>query len=90
MNLDDIIFVESLPKLDLHGYDRDTARVAIQDFINDNLKMKNEFINIIHGNGTGILRSETNKILKSNHNVLDYKTFYNNNGCTIVKLKFDK
>ena len=90
MNLDDVIFIESLPKLDLHGFDRETAQVAISDFINDNIKMKNEIINIIHGCGTGILRETTHNLLKKNRNVLDYKTFYNNNGCTIVKLKFDK
>lgn len=90
MNLNDVIFVESLPKLDLHGYDRDTARVAILDFIHDNLKTKNELISIVHGNGTGVLRNTTHNILRKHSNVLEYKTFYNNSGCTIVKLKFDK
>ena len=33
MNLDNVVFVEMLPKLDLHGFDRDTARVLINDFI---------------------------------------------------------
>ena len=37
MNLSDIIFINNLPNLDLHGYDRETARVAINDFINDNI-----------------------------------------------------
>ena len=45
MELSEVIFVESLPKLDLHGYDRETATVAINDFINDNIKMGNEIIN---------------------------------------------
>lgn len=90
MNLDNVIFVENLPKLDLHGFDRETARVAILDFINDNIKMKNEIINIVHGRGTGILKETTHKVLRKNKNVLGYKTFYNNSGCTIVKLKFDK
>ena len=90
MTLDSIIYVDSLPKLDLHGLDRDTARVLINDFINDNIKMKNQFINIVHGHGSGILREMTHKVLNSNKNVLEFKTFYNNDGCTIVKLKFDK
>ena len=31
--------IDNLPKLDLHGYDRQTAIVAINDFINDNIKL---------------------------------------------------
>lgn len=87
MTLDNVIFIDSLPKLDLHGIDRDTARVLINDFINDNQKMKNEIINIVHGHGTGVLKETTHKTLRDNRNVLDYKTFYNNDGCTIVKIK---
>lgn len=87
MNLNNVIYVESLPKLDLHGLDRDTARVLINDFINDNLKMKREIINIVHGHGSGVIRETTHKTLKDNRNVLEFKTFYNNDGCTIAKLK---
>lgn len=90
MNLDSVIFIDSLPKLDLHGFDRETARVAIIDFINDNIKMRNEIINIVHGRGAGILKETTHQVLRENKNVLEYKTFYNNSGCTIAKLKFDK
>ena len=39
MTINEVIFIDSLPKLDLHGYDRDSARVAINDFIKDNQKM---------------------------------------------------
>lgn len=84
--LNDVIFIDNLPKLDLHGYDRQTARVAINDFINDNIKMKNEFIIIIHGIGSGIVKNATNDTLSKNKNVLEYKSYYYNNGCTIVQL----
>jgi len=87
MTLDSVIYVESLPKLDLHGLDRDTARVLINDFINDNKVMKHEIINIVHGHGSGVLRETTHKTLKSNKNVLEFKTFYNNDGYTIVKIR---
>ena len=56
MRLNDIIFIDNLPTLDLHGFDRETARVLINDFINDNIKLKNQFVIIIHGIGGGILR----------------------------------
>ncbi len=87
MNLDSVIFIDSYPKLDLHGYDRETARVAINDFINENLKLKNSIIVIVHGVGTGIIRTTTKETLKNNMNVIDHKTYYYNDGCTIVSLK---
>lgn len=90
MTLDSVICIDSLPKIDLHGLDRDTARVMVNDFINDNIRMKNEIISIIHGRGNGILRETTHKVLRENKNVLDFKTYYYNDGCTIAKLKFDK
>lgn len=90
MKLNEVIFVDSLPSIDLHGYDREYARVKINEFINDNIKMKNEIIAIIHGVGSGILKSETIKTLSYNKHVLEHKLFYNNVGITIAKLKLDK
>ena len=87
MKLDEVIFVNSLPSIDLHGFDRDTARVKVLEFINDNIKMKKEIICIVHGIGSGIVKNEIHNILKRNKNVLEYKLFFNNVGCTIVKLK---
>ena len=89
MNLNSIIFIDNLPKLDLHGYDRETARVAINDFINDHYKMKNEFITIVHGIGSGILRQTTNEVLRKNKKVIDFISFYYNNGCTIVQININ-
>lgn len=86
MNINEIIFTESLPKIDLHGLDRDTARVYTNDFIKENIKLKNEFIVIIHGIGSGILKKEVHSTLSKNKNVIEYKTIYNNNGSTIVKI----
>ncbi len=87
MSIDDLIFIDNLPSIDLHSLDSSTAEVYINDFINDNLKTKNEFIVIIHGNGSGILRKTTFDVLRKNKNVIEYKTHYNNTGCTIVRIK---
>ena len=76
----------NLPSLDLHGEDRDYARIVINDFIRDHYQIQSEKIIIIHGIGTGILRKTTQETLRKNKNVVDYKTFYNNNGSTIVKI----
>ena len=78
-DLNSVIFVDSYPKLDLHGYDSETARVAIEDFIVDNIKMKNEIIVTI--------KKVTHDVLKNNKNIIEYKTYYNNTGVTIANLK---
>lgn len=88
-HLNEIIFIDNLPKIDLHGYDRETARVCINDFINDNYKQKINLFCIVHGVGSGTLRMATHETLKKNKKVLEYKTYYYNQGCTVVEIKID-
>lgn len=90
MELKEVIYIDSLPSIDLHGFDRDYARVRVNEFINDNLKMKNEIVCIVHGIGSGILKETVHNTLKLNKYVSDYKLFYNNVGCTIVKINLNK
>lgn len=87
MKLSDIIFIDQFPSLDLHGYDRDYARIKINEFIQDNVTMKNEFVVIVHGVGSGVLKKETSETLKRNKNVIEYQIFKGNIGCTIVKIQ---
>ena len=87
MEIENIVFIDNLPKLDLHGFDRDTARVAVCDFIRDNIKMKNKFINIVHGIGSGVVKTAVHDELRRNKNVISFKTYYYNKGCTIAKIK---
>ncbi len=87
MELKEVIFTNSIPSIDLHGLDRDTARVKVLEFINDNKVMKNETISIIHGIGNGILLKDVHNTLKNSKDVLDYKLHFNNTGETIVKIK---
>ncbi len=77
----------NLPHLDLHGYDREYERIAINDFINDNYKMKNYKVIIVHGIGSGILKRTTQLTLKSNRYVEEYKIDNFNDGQTIIKIK---
>ena len=81
------IFLNRYPSIDLHGFDKDSARVFVNDFILENVFLKNEMIVIIHGIGTGIVKKEVHEALRVNKNVIDYKTDNFNSGCTIVKLK---
>lgn len=87
MSLNSVIFIDSYPKLDLHGLDRDSARMYINEFINENMKLKNEIFVIVHGIGSGILKKTTHDALKTNKNVVEYKTFYHNHGCTLVQIR---
>ncbi len=81
------LLYNSWPTLDLHGIDRDYARILIQDFIEDNYQLKNLNIIIIHGNGTGIIKKTTQDTLKKNKLVDSYKINNFNTGMTIVTLK---
>lgn len=85
-SLDDI-FIDSLPSLDLHGETRDSARVLIKEFINDNYILRNEKIVIIHGIGKGILKDELYSILKRDKKVIQYHVNPYNIGCTLVYIK---
>lgn len=86
MKLSEVLFIDSFPSMDLHGLDRDYARIKINEFIEDNYTMGNEFIVFVHGVGSGILRSETADTLKKNKKVIEYQIFRNNIGCTVVKI----
>ena len=76
-----------LPSIDLHGYDRDYARILINEFIDDQFNLKQENIIIVHGNGSGILKKMTQEALKRNKYVKEYKIDNFNSGMTIVTLK---
>ena len=81
------IFLERYPKIDLHGCDRETARMMTNDFVEENMILRNDTIIIIHGIGSGIVKKEVHEALKNNKNVIEYKTDNFNSGCTVVKLK---
>ena len=76
----------NLHSLDLHGFDRDYARIKINEFIEDNYKMKQTKVLIIHGIGTGVLRKTTQEVLRKNKLVKSYKIDNFNVGTTVVEL----
>ena len=78
---------KNLPTLDLHGVDRDYARILINEFIEDSYNLKEERVIIIHGIGTGILKQETARTLKINKKVESYNLNNFNIGETIVNIK---
>lgn len=82
-----MILSKNIPSIDLHGFDRDYARIMINDFILDNYKIHKEYISVIHGIGSGVLKKVTHETLKTNKYVLEYELNNFNNGETIVKIK---
>lgn len=81
------IFLKGLPQLDLHGYDRESAKVAISDFILENLILGKNKLIIIHGKGQGILKSTVKDVLDKDKRIKKFYIGAFNNGITIVELK---
>ena len=79
-------FLNILPTIDLHGYSRDMVRYVVTDFINDNIKMGNKKIVIVHGKGEGIVKDELHFILKNDKRVKRYYLDMFNIGETIIEL----
>lgn len=79
-------FLDILPKFDVHGYSRDMIKCVLNDFINDNIKLGNNKIIIIHGKGEGILKSEIHSLLKKDKRVKCFYLDAFNIGQTIIEL----
>lgn len=79
-------FTVNLPCLDLHGETRDSMIFLVNDFINDNIKLKKKQIVVIHGKGSYILRNHLHEYLKKDKRVNDYYLDINT-GQTIINLK---
>lgn len=80
-------FLYNVPSLDIHGYDRFGAVAMIDNFIDNQLRIREKKVIIVHGKGEGILKKATHDYLKSDRRVLSYKINNYNDGETIVILK---
>ena len=79
-------FTVLLPHLDLHGESKETAKFLIESFLKDNYLVGNYKLVIIHGKSTGILKKETQKVLKTSKYVTKYYIDDINDGQTIVEI----
>ena len=79
-------FLVNLPTIDLHGEFVDSALVLIDDFIKDNIKLKNYRIVLIHGKGYSILKNAIHDYLRKDKRIDNYYLDINT-GQTIVELK---
>lgn len=80
-------FIEILPQLDVHGYTEDTVMTVVNDFIKDNVKLRNKKIVVVHGKGQSILKNKIHRDLKRNKLVYKFYLYNMNIGCTIIELK---
>ena len=82
--------INKYPKLDLHGEYAVTAYTVVHSFLIDNIKLKNQYVVLIHGKGTGKLRQGIHSYLKNNKRVKSFRigTYGEGEmGVTIAKLK---
>lgn len=80
-----ILYSNIFNTLDLHGETLEVAMYLVKAFISDNIKMKNEYIAIIHGNGE-VLKSNLLKYLKKSKDVKEFNIDIYNSGQTLIKL----
>ncbi len=82
-----LILTSKTPKIDLHGEIVSMIFSLLNEFIEDNYKMNNQIIRVVHGKSTNILTNEVHSILKKHKLVLEFKLNSWNVGETIVILK---
>ena len=80
------MFYSRFPCLDLHGENVDSSKVLIKGFLNDNYKLNNYNVVIIHGIGHGIIKKCVHEELKKYRFVKNYKIDNFNSGVTLVEL----
>lgn len=84
------ILTSKSPRLDVHGETYDSVSLYVTKFIDDNIKLHNKVVAIVHGKGEGILKNRVHELLKKDKRV---SRFYLNNwniGETIIELNIDK
>ena len=79
------MFLDNLPKVDLHGFDKESARVMTDDFVKEAFLLNYSQIVIIHGIGTGAVKDSVQNKFVENYNISPF-----NIGCTVVTIKHER
>ena len=82
-----LMYRSTMPTLDLHGEIKGSARILVNEFINDNYLIGKYEVAIVHGIGKGIIKKEVHDMLKKHKYVEDYYLDNFNNGCTLIKIR---
>ena len=83
----DMFYKSDVPSLDLHGETRESTIFLVKQFIDDNWRIKNNRLIIVHGIGTGALKKQVHEVLKKDKRIASYYVNFFNAGCTFVELK---
>lgn len=75
-----------MKSIDLHGEYASTARIIIQDFINECYNLKEERALIVHGGGSGVLSKVMQEVLSKDKRVKDFGLDMFNGGTTYFVL----
>ncbi len=75
------------PTLDLHGETRDTIYTLLKQFIQDNVKLKQSIVVVVHGKSSQILKKEVHYYLSKMKEIETFHLDYWNNGVTVIQLK---
>lgn len=59
---------------------------VVNEFINDNIKLRKWKIVVVHGKGQGILKNKIHQSLKRDKRVSRFYLYNFNLGCTIIEL----
>lgn len=84
------IFTSLYPKIDLHGETSQTMIAILNEFIDDNIKLGNPKVAVIHGIGEGVLKQTTHNYLRRDKRIKCFYLEMCNPGCTIVEINVDK
>ena len=84
------VLTSKSPKIDVHGETYDSVSLILSQFVDDNYKLGNRVIVIVHGKGEGILKKRIHELLKVNKKVEKYYLNNWNLGETIIELKTEK
>ena len=74
-------------ELDLHGYSRDDANTMVDGILGHWIERGHREGIIIHGNGTGTLRNDVDKLLRAHRYAKSYSLVAGNEGRTRVVLR---
>lgn len=79
-------FTDYLPHLDVHGFDREYTIYKLNEFIEDNLKLRKYHLVVVHGKGLDILKNEIHNYLKKDKRVSSFMLNSINIGITEIYL----